>query len=87
MITRDDLKQSKMLFRAHLDARDHFENHYANNRWPRLTCVVTNPRRRNSKVVFSKRFYVDGVEVTGCRELLARLNAPQLVAIEGGKAA
>jgi hypothetical protein len=81
MITRDDLKQSKMLMRLHADGRDHFENHYANDRWPRLTCIVTHPRRRNSKVEFSKRFYVDGVEVTSCSELLARLNAPRLTVV------
>jgi hypothetical protein len=87
MITREDLKQTKMQFAMHLDGSGFFQNHYVNTRWPRLTCIVTNPRGRNSKAVFSKRFYVDGVEVTGCRELLERLNAQQLVAIDGGKAA
>lgn len=86
-ITRDDLKQSTMRFRFHVDGNDYFQNHYTNFRWPRLTCVVTHPRRRKSKVAFSRRFFVDGFEVTKCSELLARLNAPALALVEGGKAA
>lgn len=87
MITREELKASKFVFTAHLDGRDYFQNHFANNRWPRFTCIVTSPRSGKSKVEYSKRFYVDGVEVFRCGDLLARLNAPRLTSIEGGKAA
>lgn len=86
MITRNDLKQTTMRFSAHMDARDFFQNHYVNDVHPRLTCIVTSPRNARSKVAFAKRFYVDGVEVFGCLELLERLNAPRL-AVVGGKAA
>jgi hypothetical protein len=81
VITRDDLKASKMHFTMHVDFRDSFQNHYRNDAYPRLTCIVTSPRRQHSKVAFSKRFFVDGVEVTGCRELLTRLNAERLTVV------
>jgi hypothetical protein len=77
MITRDELKRTTIRFTLHADLRDSFQNHYTNDAFPRLTCIVTSPRNARSKVVFSKRFYVDGVEVFGCRELLDRLNAPR----------
>jgi hypothetical protein len=87
MITREDLAQSQMLHSLHLDGSDYCQNHYTNNRWPRLTCIATYPRRRGSKIAFTKRFYVDGVEVSRCSELLERLNAPRLAVVDGGKAA
>lgn len=87
MITRADLKQSKMAFTAHVDGRDFFQNHYRNDTWPRLACIVTSPRRRGSKVEFSKRFFVDGVEVFRCSDLLERLNAPALRVVGEGEAA
>lgn len=75
MITRKDLKLSKMRLAFHLDGSDYCANHYANVTWPKLTCIVTHPRRRKSRVVYSKRFYFDGREVSGCRELLDLMNA------------
>lgn len=85
-ITRADLKNSTMSFVYHVDFSDFFENHFRNDVYPRLTCVVAGPRRHRSKVMPSKRFFVDGVEVFGCRELLERLNTPQL-AVVGSEAA
>lgn len=86
MITRDQLKRTTMRFSMHADFSDSFQNHYVNDAHPRLTCIVTSPRRRNSKAVFSKRFYVDGVEVFGCRELLERLNTPRLALVSAESA-
>ena len=87
MITRADLAATKMRFTMHADFSDCFQNHYHNDAHPRFTCIVTSPRRRNSKVIFSKRFVVDGVEVFRCSELLERLNAPRLALAEKGEAA
>jgi hypothetical protein len=87
MITREDLTQSKMVFTAHVDGTDYIQNHFRNNRWPRFGAIVTSPRGRKSKVVFSKRFFVDGVEVFRCSDLLERLNAPQLAVVGKGEAA
>ena len=83
MITREDLKRSKMRFTAHLDGSDYFQNHFRNDAYPRLTCVVTSPRRRGSKVGFSKRFFVDDVEASRCSDLLDRLNDEKLTVVAG----
>ncbi|WKA31571.1 hypothetical protein [Bradyrhizobium roseum] len=87
MITREDLKNSKMHFTMHLDLSDSYQDHYRNDAYPRLTCFVAMPRRRGSKVEPAKRFFVDGIEVFGCRELLALLNAPALSVVGGSEAA
>lgn len=82
-ITRADLVASKMIFVCHVDGSDFYADHYRNTTYPRLTCTVTGPRRRRSKVQPGKCFFVDGVQVTGCAELLERLNKPQLVVVGG----
>ena len=88
MITRSDLEKSRRWkFVCHVDGSDHFQNHYANETYPRLTCVVTRARRRRSKIQPSKHFYVDGTQVFGCRELLEKLNSPRLQVVGGTEAA
>jgi hypothetical protein len=86
MITRNDLTNTTMRFVRHVDGSGFFQNHYANDAYPRLTCIVEHPRGRRSKITASKRFFVDGVEVFGCRELLERMNAPAAAAEEGAAA-
>jgi hypothetical protein len=83
MITRNNLTNTTMRMFMHVDGRDFFQNHYANDAYPRLSCIVEQPRGRRSKIITSKRFFVDGIEVFGCRELLERLNAPAAAAEEG----
>jgi RAB protein geranylgeranyltransferase component A len=85
MITRADLAATKMRFIAHIDGSDFYQNHFANVTYPKLVCIVTRPRRRNSKTVCSKRFFFDGQEVFGCHELLELINAP--TATKGAEAA
>lgn len=82
-ITRDDLVASKMAFVCHVDGSDFYADHYRNTTYPRLTCTITGPRRRRSKVQRGKAFFVDGVRVATCTELLERLNRPQLAVVGG----
>lgn len=82
-ITRADLVASKMVFVCHVDGSDFYQNHYCNTTYPRLTCTITGPRRRRSKVQPGKQFFVDGVQVATCTDLLARLNKPKLAVVGG----
>lgn len=86
-ITRDDLVASKMIFVCHVDGSDFYADHYRNTIYPRLTCTITGPRRRRSKIQPGKRFFVDGVEVATCTELLERLNEPRLAVVSAESAA
>jgi hypothetical protein len=87
-ITREDLQRERRWHNAgHVDFSQSFQNHYRHATWPRLTCVVEHPRGRRSKVKFSKRFFVDGVEVYNCTGLLDRLNQPLLAVVGGSEAA
>lgn len=86
-ITRADLEASKMEFVCHVDGSDYYANHFRNTTYPRLTCTVTGPRRRRSKIPPGKSFFVDGVRVTTCTELLEQLNKPQLALVGGSDCA
>ncbi|MCK1402068.1 hypothetical protein IVB45_17300 [Bradyrhizobium sp. 4] len=86
-ITREDLVASKLVFVCHVDGSDFYANHYRNETYPRLTGTVSGPRRRRSKVEPGKSFFVDGVRVTSCSELLERLNKPQLAVVGGRESA
>lgn len=86
-ITREDLVATTMIFVCHVDGSDFYANHFRNATYPRLTATVTGPRRRRSKVRPGKRFFVDGVQVTTCTELLERLNQPQLAGVGGSERA
>lgn len=86
-ITREQLAASNFKFVCHVDGSDYYQNHYVNETWPRLTATVTGPRRRRSKVRQGKAFFVDGIQVTTCSELLERLNKPMLAVVGGSEAA
>lgn len=76
-ITREDLQNERRWQNTcHIDFAQSFQNWYRHATWPRLTCVVSHPRGRRSKIKFAKRFFVDGVEVFTCSGLLERLNTP-----------
>jgi hypothetical protein len=81
-ITREDLQRERQWrHTSHIDFAQSFQNWYRHVTWPRLTCVVSHPRGRRSKIKFSKRFFVDGIEVMTCTELLEALNKPQLAIV------
>lgn len=87
MITLEDLKSTRMHFTMHVDLSDSYQDHYRNDAYPRLTCFIAMPRRRGPGFRPTKRFFVDTIEVFGCRELLSRLNDEPPASIEKDAAA